>query len=673
MMNTRLNKITAMLISIIICLVMFSFVPKIEEESSAYGMDNITARADYLYNLTWTAKKSVSGWRNCYTFNQGNTYHIPYGQPVTSGKYICWGVSVSDFLTSTQDVSNVFYSKRSYYSGNSGSYSTYYAMDCSAFASYCWDLPGRTTTAGWSKLNVTSYGICNSSNVGKIQRGDALNLANSHVVIISRVNSDGTYEVTEQTPPQIKRTVYTASQLVAKYGAYTIYRYNNRNSVSPPPIVPIVDSEKPSITNVYLSEINTESFRVVCEANDNIGIDRVEMATWTTSNQSDLIWRKATFNGVASWFVDIPRSDYRESPDVYITHLYVYDTQNNLTTTEIMYWRDTEVPEITNKYISEVKAESFRVVCDVADNDGIGTVKIATWTTGDQSDLIWRDAQFNGVSSYFVDIPISAYRENPEVYISHIYVYDNCGNATAEEIVYQPDYSGPNISDVYLSEITDTSFRVVARVSDSKGISSVKIATWSTADQSDLVWREAACNGYNDYFVDIPVNEHQSNPDIFISHIYAYNSQGILSTKEILYWYKYTIEFDSNGGSCFTTNKIVTHGGTYGELPKPTRTGYKFKGWFTSESGGEQITFETKVAITENQTLYAQWEKNTTLGDCNDDGLITITDAVILQKYLLYDYSFDKTQWTIADITKDGTVNGFDLAVLKQILLEAKK
>ena len=79
-------------------------------------------------------------------------------------------------------------------------------------------------------------------NVGKIQQGDALNLAGSHVVIVSRVNSDGTYEITEETPPEIKRSTYTASSLVSKYSSYTIYRYNKRDSVSAPPAIePYID------------------------------------------------------------------------------------------------------------------------------------------------------------------------------------------------------------------------------------------------------------------------------------------------------------------------------------------------------------------------------------------------------------------------------------------------
>lgn len=72
----------------------------------------------------------------------------------------------------------------------------------------------------------------------------------------------------------------------------------------------------------------------------------------------------------------------------------------------------------------------------------------------------------------------------------------------------------------------------------------------------------------------------------------------------------YTVNFDANGGTT-TASKTVTYDSTYGTLPTPTRTGYTFQGWFTSASGGTQITSGTTVKITSTQTLYAQWKANT--------------------------------------------------------------
>jgi len=73
---------------------------------------------------------------------------------------------------------------------------------------------------------------------------------------------------------------------------------------------------------------------------------------------------------------------------------------------------------------------------------------------------------------------------------------------------------------------------------------------------------------------------------------------------------KSTVTFNANGGSVSPSSITVTYGSTYASLPTPTKTGHTFKGWYTSLSGGTQITSSTKVTITSAQTLYAQWSVN---------------------------------------------------------------
>ena len=73
----------------------------------------------------------------------------------------------------------------------------------------------------------------------------------------------------------------------------------------------------------------------------------------------------------------------------------------------------------------------------------------------------------------------------------------------------------------------------------------------------------------------------------------------------------FTVAFNPNGGNITSTNKNVTEGSPYGSLPVPTRTGYQFDGWFTAASGRTQVSSESTVNLTANQTLYAHWQANT--------------------------------------------------------------
>lgn len=68
-----------------------------------------------------------------------------------------------------------------------------------------------------------------------------------------------------------------------------------------------------------------------------------------------------------------------------------------------------------------------------------------------------------------------------------------------------------------------------------------------------------------------------------------------------------TVTFDPNGGSVGTTQKTVSYGQAYGELPTPTRSHYTFNGWYTAKSGGIKVTADTLVTAVAPHTLYAQW------------------------------------------------------------------
>ena len=74
---------------------------------------------------------------------------------------------------------------------------------------------------------------------------------------------------------------------------------------------------------------------------------------------------------------------------------------------------------------------------------------------------------------------------------------------------------------------------------------------------------------------------------------------------------RYTINFDANGGSVSPSSMTVTYSSTYGSLPTPTKTGHTFNGWYTSPSGGIQISSSNKVTVATSQNLYAQWSVNT--------------------------------------------------------------
>lgn len=100
----------------------------------------------------------------------------------------------------------------------------------------------------------------------------------------------------------------------------------------------------------------------------------------------------------------------------------------------------------------------------------------------------------------------------------------------------------------------------------------------------------------------------------------------------------YTVTFDSKGGSN-VANQTIVEGGKITLPENPTKEGYTFKGWYYDENC--TLAADIKNEVTENQTLYAGWEKNaeptTTDSGCGSIlGISSITALSVLVGAGLY-------------------------------------
>ena len=119
--------------------------------------------------------------------------------------------------------------------------------------------------------------------------------------------------------------------------------------------------------------------------------------------------------------------------------------------------------------------------------------------------------------------------------------------------------------------------------SDGTKISSNYGINWNTSNTTTSAWKYFGYKfnlGASDYFSNIGLNYDVVNQGpIYISD---------LKLRE------YTTD----------TKQYKT---AYGTLPTPTRTGYRFNGWYTSETGGTVVNNTTIVSNSNAHTLYAHW------------------------------------------------------------------
>ena len=93
------------------------------------------------------------------------------------------------------------------------------------------------------------------------------------------------------------------------------------------------DKQGPEISNVQISEVTPNGFRVTCTVTDETGVARVKMPTWSDRNgQDDLVWHEATLNGNTATFY-VRTTDHKSETGSYTTHIYADDTRGNSSNT----------------------------------------------------------------------------------------------------------------------------------------------------------------------------------------------------------------------------------------------------------------------------------------------------------------------------------------------------
>jgi len=135
------------------------------------------------------------------------------------------------------------------------------------------------------------------------------------------------------------------------------------------------------------------------------------------------------------------------------------------------------------------------------------------------------------------------------------------------------------------------------------------------------------------------------------------------------YWgaVAYEIGLDANGGTLKESFIAIPDSGNYGELPRPTRTGYTFEGWYTQPHGGERVLNNSPLFQLQNHTLYAHWASAFAPVDTEDyDTALTFRDVSVSSSY--YPAVCWAVKWGITSGTSPETFSPNDPCKRRHIL-----
>ena len=155
------------------------------------------------------------------------------------------------------------------------------------------------------------------------------------------------------------------------------------------------DKENPVVSNIQISNLSSDGYKVTCTATDNVGVTKVCFPTWTEANGQDDIasdWGNTTVGtheggNTYSYWVKV--SDHNNEGGRYITHVYAYDAAGNYISQGVTVDVVRNVPlesfslnastlNLNINQIQTLTVQSYVPVNTTAD-------KTASWTSSDSS------------------------------------------------------------------------------------------------------------------------------------------------------------------------------------------------------------------------------------------------------------------------------------------------
>ena len=195
-------------------------------------------------------------------------------------------------------------------------------------------------------------------------------------------------------------------------------------------------------------------------------------------------------------------------------------------------------------HIENKTSQGFDVVMtNVSSTKGVKTVKLPIWSSqGGQDDVIWYDAIKQIDGTYKLSVDIRRHKNNRGEYNIHMYYIQSDGSLQGvtgtTTKVEEPKYSVTGT--IHIENKTSQGFDVlITNVSDSNGISRVKVPIWTeNSGQDDIIWYDASKQNDGNYKVTVNISKHKNESGEYNIHLYYIEPngkiRGVSGTKTIV-------------------------------------------------------------------------------------------------------------------------------------------
>ncbi|MCL2864458.1 MAG: GBS Bsp-like repeat-containing protein [Lachnospiraceae bacterium] len=254
----------------------------------------------------------------------------------------------------------------------------------------------------------------------------------------------------------------------------------------------------------------------------------VYMATWSQANQSDLVWHRATRAANGNFFADVNISRHRHNVGTYQSHLWVRHGNGRMEfvrgVTHRVAFRNTG---ITATDVNG-REETFRVTVNGLTSQGMREVRFAVWGAADgQNDLRWYTATRNG-NNFTVNIPIRNHRELGRYHV-HIWgvSHSNTRHFVGGTTFYVNSRAAGTVAISNINQQAGT-FRGTVNVTQAlSGVSQVRVAVWSAANQNDMHWYTATRQSDGTFAFNGNLRNHRFNSGRFHAHAFVTMNNGV--------------------------------------------------------------------------------------------------------------------------------------------------